>query len=66
MKKFEKELKDLINRHCIENECDMPDYLLAGMICRFIKAVGHPIKTTLSWHGVDSICHPKVDPPYIL
>ena len=32
MNKFQKELEGLINPHCIENECDMPDFLLAEMI----------------------------------
>jgi hypothetical protein len=56
---FKKELEDLLNSHCIENVCDMPDFLLAEMIINFIKAVGGPIKRTLDWHGCDSICHPK-------
>ena len=63
MKEFEKELTGLINKHCIENECDMPDFILAGMICRFIWAVGNPIKNNLDWHGCDSICHPKKAAP---
>ena len=57
-KQFKKELKDLLNSHCIENECDVPDFLLAEMIVNFIQAVGEPIKKTLDWHGCDSVCHP--------
>ena len=48
---FENELKTLINRHNIENMADMPDFLLAGMICRMIEAMGPSIKKTLDWHG---------------
>ena len=59
MKEFRNELKQLINKHSIENEVDMPDFLLADMLCRVIKAIGNPIKSTLDWHGVDSVCHPK-------
>ena len=59
MDDFKKELQDLLNLHCIENECDMPDFLLAEMIVNFIQAVGSPIKNTLDWHGCDSVCHPK-------
>ena len=59
MEKFEKELEALINKHSIENKCDMPDFILARMIVAFIKAVGSPIKQNLDWHGCDSICHPK-------
>jgi len=56
---FEKELELLINKHGIENECDMPDFMLAEMVCSFIKTVGKQIKKNLDWHGCDSICHPK-------
>ena len=59
MEEFEKELEQLINKHCIENKVDMPDYILAGMICRMIEAMGPSIKRTLDWHGCDSVCHPK-------
>ena len=58
---FKKDLTNLLNSHCIENECDMPDFLLAELIIGFIKAVGGPIKKTLDWHGCDSVCHPKQD-----
>jgi hypothetical protein len=53
---FEVELKELINKHSIENTADMPEFLLADMICRFIEAVGPSIKDTLDWHGCDSVC----------
>ena len=55
---FKDELTLLINKHSIENKCDMPDYLLAEMIVRIIEAVGKNIKQTLDWHGCDSVCHP--------
>ena len=58
-KEFQKELEKLINKHSIENECDVPDFLLAEMICDFIIDIGGSIKKTLDWHGCDSVCHPK-------
>ena len=61
MEDFKKELESLINIHSIENECDMPDFLLSEMICNFIKAVGDPIKRNLDWNGCDSVCHSKKD-----
>jgi len=61
LNKLKKELACLLNLHCIENECDMPDFLLAEMIVDFIKAVGK-IKKNLDWHGCDSVCHHRVDP----
>lgn len=59
MSEFEKELTSLINRHSIENKVDMPDFILAGMICRMIEAMGPSVKQTLDWHGCDSVCHPR-------
>ena len=56
---FEKELEHLINKHNIENTCDVPDFIMADMIVKFIEAIGNPIKKTLDWHGCDSVCHPK-------
>ena len=61
MKEFEKELKDLINKYSIENECDMPDFLLAEMLVNVIKGVSNPIKKCLDWHGCNSICHPTCE-----
>ena len=59
MEEFKEGLTHLINRHGIENVADMPDFLLAGMICRMIEAMGPSIKKTLGWHGCDSVCHPS-------
>jgi hypothetical protein len=55
---FRREIESAINRHSIENVVDMPDFILAGMICRMIEAMGPSIKKTLDWHGCDSVCHP--------
>ena len=57
-KTFLDELTHLINKHSIENVVDMPDFLLSGMICRMIEAMGPSIKKTLDWHGCGSVCHP--------
>jgi len=59
MVEFKKELEELINKHSIENKCDIPDFLLASMICDFIEVIGKSFKKTLGWHGCDSECHPK-------
>lgn len=59
MEEFKKELESLINKHSIENMVDMPDFILASMICRMIEAIGPSIKRNLAWHGCDSICHPS-------
>lgn len=59
MDKFKEELCKLINAHCVEELADMPDYLLAEMLCGIIHTVGESVKRTLDWHGVDSVCHPR-------
>lgn len=59
MQGFKKELECLINKHSIENQCDVPDFLLAEMVVNFIQGIGDPIKQTLDWHGCDSVCHPR-------
>lgn len=58
MKEFEKELTKLINKHCVENRCDIPDFLLASMVTNYICYVASITKEVLDWHGCDSICHP--------
>lgn len=55
---FQKELEGLINKHSIENECDVPDFILAEMVVGFIQSIGPQVKKTLDWHGCDSVCHP--------
>lgn len=61
MEAFERQLRELLNRHGIENVADMPDFLLASMICRMIEAMGPSIRQTLDWHGCNSVCHPSPD-----
>ena len=57
MNDFQKELERLLNKHSIENVVDMPDFILAAMICRMIEALGPSVKETLDWHGCNSVCH---------
>ena len=57
---FEKELTKLINMYSVENDIDIPDFILSEMICKFIESIGPSIKKTLDWHGCDSVCHPKI------
>ena len=56
---FEDKLTLLINQYSLENEWDMPDFIMAKLITNFIKSVGPQMKHNLDWHGVDSVCHPK-------
>ena len=49
---FTLELRKLINKHSIENLCDVPDYILAEMITGLIVTIGKDVKRTLDWHGI--------------
>jgi len=59
MEAFRHDLMALINKHSLENVADVPDFILAEMICRMIEAVGPSIKKTLDWHRCNSVCHPS-------
>lgn len=48
--KFEEDLARLINRHSVENIAKMPDFLLAKLIVRFIRAMGPCLEANLKWH----------------
>ena len=54
---FQSELTQLINKHSIENTCDMPDFLLAEMLCNFLVYAGEPIKKAIALNTRT----PKVD-----
>jgi hypothetical protein len=50
-KAFAEELTVLVNKHGIEYLVNMPDFILSGMICRMLEALGPCILETLEWHG---------------
>lgn len=46
---FEKELNSLINRHCMENESDTPDFLLAKYLIGCLDLYGKTVKARDKW-----------------
>lgn len=44
---FKDDLEALINKHSLENICDMPDFLMADMICGIISQIGIAMKLLL-------------------
>lgn len=48
---FRKELETIINRHSIESSVNMPDFMLADMICNVITTVGNSVKKRDAWMG---------------
>ena len=51
MNKFERELVTLINRHCMENDSDTPDYMLAEYIVKCLEAFNQTVKRRERWYG---------------
>lgn len=51
---FQKDLKDLINRHSIENLADMPDFIMARMIAGVLHSIGKAVKRNTKWHDPDN------------
>jgi len=50
---FEKELTELINKHCLENESNSPDFILAEYIMNAHKAFRDAVIKRDAWYGID-------------
>lgn len=48
---FQKELAGLINKHCVENESDTPDHILAKYICGCLDAWNEAVSMRSKWWG---------------
>lgn len=57
---FQQELTTLINQHSIENKINMPDYMIAQLICQFIESVGSNVINRDKWLGYRK---ENVEPP---
>ena len=53
MDTFKDELRDLINKHSMENGSDTPDWLLAKYLCLCLDAFDETIRIRTEWY--DSI-----------
>lgn len=49
IEKFEKDLESLINQHSIDSMVNIPDYILAGMLCNILRAIGIGIYQRDQW-----------------
>lgn len=47
---FEKEVAALINRGCMENESDTPDFILAEYLCDCLEAFNRATKLRTWWY----------------
>jgi hypothetical protein len=50
---FLAELRRLINRLSLENEINMPDFLIAEMLCDCFEDIGRRVKERDKWFGID-------------
>lgn len=49
--RFEKELEDAINRTCMENGSNTPDFILAKYLVNCLKAFNKASKDREKWYG---------------
>ena len=48
---FRKELEHLINRHCMENGSDTPDFMLADYLSDCLVAFDKAVRIRDDWYG---------------
>ena len=56
MSNFQKELQELINKHCLENESDSPDFILAEYMLDTLDAYNDAVKKRENWYGRKLSC----------
>ena len=57
--KFEKELRELINRNSMENQSNTPDYILAQYMHACLLAFTTAVQQRETWYGRDA--RPSLD-----
>jgi hypothetical protein len=50
---FYTELEHLINKYCIENESNTPDFMLAEYILNCLKTFSTTINKRDAWYGIN-------------
>lgn len=48
---FKKELENLINNNCLENESNTPDFILANYLNNCLKAFNEAVCSREKWYG---------------
>lgn len=49
---FESELRKLLNKHGVDNDCGMPDFILAEQICSNLRAQVEALRAVREWKGL--------------
>lgn len=47
---FQAALRSLINQHNVDNECNIPDYALAGLVCENLSGIAAATRV-MEHHG---------------
>jgi hypothetical protein len=47
---FQEDLRALLNKHSLDNACETPDYILAGMLTEQLEAYRKAINANIQWH----------------
>lgn len=50
---FKGELTALLNKYSIESTCDIPDFLLATSICKYLELLSDTLRGRDGWFSVD-------------
>jgi len=48
---FRRELGELLNKHCRENESNTPDFMLADYLIECLRALDEAINKRANWYG---------------
>ena len=54
---FERELRDLLNKHSQENESDTPDYVLARYLTDCLEVFHQAVRNREKWYGRTAVPH---------
>ncbi len=54
MTDFRTELQSLLNRHCMENGSNTPDFLLAEYLWEQLETFDRYVKAREKWYGIKS------------
>ena len=52
---FQEELRSLLNKHSMDNECNTPDFILAGMMTEQLEAYRKTMDANIEWHAPKAI-----------
>jgi hypothetical protein len=58
---FKQELEHLINKHCLENDSDTPDFILANYLTGCLKIFNETLQAREKWYGREMCMNRKND-----